>query len=365
MALIAGAVFMFRDKIIAIFFVSDMATGKDSVSDMAIRGKEPHTRLTENNPFYLQAEGLRRTGDTKQVIELYQKALELATDPTERGQIQFKIAAMGSRVDTTTSIQQLKNLAADTTQSNLQRAYAVQQLGQTYYKNTNKDTVSLIFSGEPYADFYKEKDIRLALRRLFEYASSFYPLAISELRAARWYADEVYALKQKAALTKDEQIRVDFYLSIIREKLALAEADIERTKTAPNAKYLIPEALTRRAGVLARLALAGEESFADPEKAFAEAIDANVLIRDDGPSRVNYALYLVGKYGASRQDDIIATLKPLTSNEDYPDGTRIFLKAERNNVLGSKADLVSLASLVPDFKKMLLSLGWSEADFVP
>jgi len=354
-ALVGGVAFIFRGQIFtALFTPNDMATGK----------KDPHIRLTENNLFYQQANSLRNTGDAKQVIELYQKALDLAADPAERGQIQFMIAAVGSRVDTTASIRQLKELATDTTQSNLQRAYAVQQLGQNYYRNTNKDTIGLIFSGEPYAGFYKEKDVRLAMRRLFEYASSFHPLAISELRAARWYADAVYDLKRKTVLTEEERIRVDSYLSIIREKFALADADIERTRTVTNGQKLIPEALARKAGVLGRLALASEESFADPEKAFAEAINANMPLRDDGPVRVNYAIYLANRYGESRRDDSIAILKPLISNiESYPEGTKIFLSAERNNILGSKADLVSLAMSVPDFKKMLLSLGWSETDF--
>jgi len=356
--IIVGTLFFFRQRFLPNLF---------GPVNSEIKETDPHIRLSEKNSLYQQAEDLRTSsGNSQQVIDLYWQALRATTDPEERGQIEFKIASTGVRIDTNASIDQLKALAADNSQSNLQRANALQQLGQTYYKNTNKDIVASIFSGEPYVDFYAERDVHLALRRLFEYASSFYPLAISELRAARWYANSVYDLRQKKRISIDEQIRIDSYLSIIREKLALAEADIRRTTNAPNAKNLIPDALARKAGVIGVLSLAGEESFDNPDGAFREAINGAVLIKGDGPPRVAYARYLLAKYGESRKNDIGTILTPLMLDiKNYPEGIKIYLGAERNNVLGQKKELISLASLIPDFKKTLLLLGWSETDFTP
>lgn len=330
---------------------------------------DAHSRLTENNEAYRRADLLRGSvGNSPEVIALYEQALTQTTDIEERGQIKFKLASASAHSDPLVAIGLLKDIAADGSQTNLQRANAVQLLGQIYYRNT--DAVALIteeiFSGVPYGDFYAEGDVSLALRRLFEHASSLYPLAISELRIARWYVDEIHKIKKDGDSELD-QATLDSYIKIVDEHMTLADIDIARTENAPNAQYLVPEALARKAEVLAELSLVdagGIVSDTEVDAAYRDAISANLLSRNDGPPRINYAVYLVRKYETRRAGEVSEILKPITSNiESYPEIVSSVLQTERENVLGLKTGFAKVAEVDPAFEALLQNLGWTDADF--
>jgi hypothetical protein len=333
-----------------------------TTTSSAIR-QDPLTVLLANSDSFATAERLRNAGDAASAIPLYQKALAETTDIDQQGQIRYLIATSQDRTSTIgTAIQELKDIAANPAYSALQRAYAVQKIGELFYRNTNQNLTSVVFSGAPYADFFKEKNKLLALRRLSEHANSFYPLAISELRAANWYAVDLIRLSKKKPLTASDQVTWDADVAFVQSALTKADADISRTLHFTNASKLIPDALTHKAQVLGNLKVAGVDA-ADPEVAFQTAIDAGIANGNDLTPRYDYAIYLAREYGTSRATDIQKHLSVIYSNLEKNNGFKIFFENEKRNATGGKATMVKLASIDPEFKKALLSLGWKNTDF--
>ncbi len=333
-------------------------------STKPVSRENPLTGLLTNNQDFATAERLRHTNNPTTSIPYYQKALSQTTNIDEQGQILYLLSIVQDRTSTIgTAIQQLKDISTNPAYTNLQRAYAAQQVGELFYRNTNtKDITSIVFSGQPYADFYKEADVQLALRRLYEYAASLYPLAVAELRAARWYSSDLVRLSKEKTLTAAEKDAWDADLSFVQDALTKADADIKRTLKYENASELIPSSLIRKAQVLGDLKMAGIPA-EDPEPAFLMAIQTGLASGNDLSPRFSYAGYLTRAYGASRAADIKANLSVIYSDLVKNVGFKIFFENERRNVTGQKAIVAQMASIDPDFKKALLSLGWTDADF--
>lgn len=311
------------------------------------------TTSEEYSRNFEQAEKLLNSGNVEQAKVLYLESLKSATTPVEVSQAQYKISLTETQTDPKSAISRLKQIIADENNTDLDRAYAAQRLGLLYYRNSDPALIPVIFSGEPYAAFYTNNDLPLALRRLFEFSSSFYPVALSELRAAIWYAQEITLDAQKA----------EEYLPIIESKLKNADLDIERTRYISGPDSLVTEALSLKARVYAALHRAGYEY--DYETAMQEAMTyalASGVKGADGQARYAYVINLF-LYEEDREVDILNLLQPMIDNiDEYPTFKRMF-ERERNNVLNQKKDLVALGNALPQFKNLLLSLNWTEADF--
>ena len=320
---------------------------------------DPFSSLMEKNSDFAEAEKAAKAGDLQKAEALYQSALEKAQHIDERGQIEYKIADVNTNRDPIKAIGILKGIAANSQYSNIQRAYAIQQMGEVFFKNSTTSVTTAIFTGDPYSSFNKEGDSRLAYRRLYEYAASFYPLSMSEVRASVWYSSEILRLKKTKTLAEQLTIKDELlgYRKKVLGNLELADRDIERTRTAPNAGLLIPYTLALRAAVLGYMYESGDRSFPDPEIAFKEAIGAGLLIKGDGPARLQYAVFLARNYGAKRKDDIAKLLAPVGTGPEYAGLRRVFTN-EKNNVIGSKSNFILISQIDPDFRKLLISLGW-------
>lgn len=330
------------------FFYSN---SKDQASTAPIAEEHiPQDIFSQN---FEKAEKLLIAGDLDNAKLAYEEAGKFAASPVQISNIQYKLSITETQSDPVSAVNRLKSIIENNKNTDLDRAYAAQRLGLLYYRNSDRSLLPIIFSGEPYAGFYDEDDIFISLRKLFEYSSSFYPVAISELRAAAWYAQ---------AMTNDPSLS-SVYLPIVEKKLANADLDIERTKYIEGPDSLINEALSLKARVYAALHRSGYDY--DYETAMQLAISTALATGGtgaDGPARYAYVLNLF-LYDEGRGADITLLLQPMINNIDgYPAFKRMF-ERERNNVLNQKKDLVALGNAVYQFKNLLLSLGWTESDF--
>ena len=317
-----------------------------------------HSRLKSDNAAYAQANQLRRAEKYADAAKAYRAALADVTDVGEETEIRFWLAysysVIGNYAESIAIYKQLA--AASTTLSRVTRAHAVQNLAHMYYRFGDPEITKEIFKTYPYKRFYNAKYIPLSYRNVFDYAASLYPLALAETYSAEWYANRLVA----GTTTRPE------YPDIVREKLRLAEKDLESVRNDASQRNTFMDALERRAVVLGKMRRTGDTSFADPEAAFKELLQYHKTfgIRYDGTARLQYAYYLAHVYGKDRAADIQNVLAPLVA---APNGRGAivdsFLKNERLNRLGSRSTLARLAAIDPAFKQLLVSLGWTEKDF--
>ncbi len=319
---------------------------------------DAYKELWTVSPAFAQAARLQNVKEYAQAAQKYREALASVQDPAQEGVVKFWLASsleVGGGYAEAVAV--LKSVVADEEKfSAMTRAYAVQRLAHMYHRYNDPLITKEIFKDEPYKSLFVQGRTLRSYRNLFDYATKLYPLALSELYVADWYAERV-AYASSSAPT---------YMDIIRERLALAEQDLERVRNEPSQKYTFLNALERRAVLLAKVEQAGEPPLGDTEGAFREVIDlfaANNL-PNDVTARFQYALYLAKKYGNVRAADIRALLAPL--NEDlsaHSVSWGTFIKNERARAAQPNPNLLLLASIDPGFKKLLLSLGWKESDF--
>ncbi|TSC63274.1 MAG: hypothetical protein Athens041674_270, partial [Parcubacteria group bacterium Athens0416_74] len=286
----------------------------------------------------------------------------------------------------TGAIRELKKIVADPSANEVFRSYAVMRMGSIFYVygygQYAGPIVEETFKGEPYASFRKDGDIYLAYRRLFEYSSSFYPVALSELRIADWYANDIRskaASSTKAAGPTYDELRPE--LEIVLKKLASAARDAKRVEKDPNEMGLLPDIYVRQGEIIAKLAFlaraAGEPvltqvgkqgiTFEIAEKSYKQAL----FLRStqgaekglDGMERFMYASYLQ-RYFPERESDIKEIIAPFYKTNVYQTApVSIFLRAQSNADTWMNKSLVGMAAIDPQFKGFLMSMGWTEADF--
>lgn len=337
--------------------------------------KTVYSVLIIENQAFAEGNSLLRAGKPDLAIPKFEEALRYSQDPTQEGQIKIKLALAiemtGDYGNPQKSVPLLKEIAANPAYTNITRAYAVQEMAQIFYTYVDKRISAEIFKDEPYKSLWVQGAINLSYRHLYERASSFYPLALSELRIADWYATQVVDLHEKAIGGVEDttvNARIAQYKDVVRQKIASAERDLERIKGNSNESPQAKVALFREGIIIAKMQLTGDESFGDMEMTFKRALDVYAALgtpQEDGYVRYYYAQYLARLYGPSREDDVRGILSKFYTTDLYQGAlATIFFKNERNNIVGAKKQLVLLASLDPKFKDYLLSLGWKAADFV-
>lgn len=321
--------------------------------------------LMRTNSDFAKAQNLRESGDYVQALAAYQAALPNAADTFQKAIIDIYIAYTTSLAgDPIEAIRLYKQIAANTAYMPVTRAYAVLYMGSVYYFTPDPSITAEIFKDEPYTSFFVSGDTALSYRHLFEYSSSFYPLALSELRIARWYASRILTLYKTSS--GSPEIAVD--KAIIDEKLKNADAEIERTQQYPNVNQLIPISLTHKAVVLGELSYLDFASSTDAESAYKAALAAyaqfDLKKGSDSILRYQYAWFLLNAYGKERSVDIVQLLKPTYTEPEYRESANnAFFKNALKISDIRKEKLQSLALLVPEFKAFLISLGWEVADF--
>ncbi len=325
----------------------------------------PSAFLMKTNADFVRAQSLLKAGDYADAIASYNVALASATSTVSKGQILYKIAAATAlNGDPAGAIKLYKKIAADGSNINILRAYAVSAMSELYYAALIPSLTTEIFKGDPYASFYIATSTALSYRRLNEYAISFYPLALPELRVAAWYAAHLARLGNIS--TSSPEVAAD--LAVINQGLQKANADIRRIRYDPNANGDIPNALMREAVILGQLSSVHLESADTAEAAYRNALamynSFGFAPGTDGYARYYYALFLTQTYGQSRANDVQTILKPLYTTagyQKYP--VQSFFKEARLHNGMIKKGLADMARLDPGFRTLLVSLGWTSSDF--
>ena len=342
----------------------------------SVANQTTYEKLLAENAAFAKADALYKAGQVTEAEAELNTAFQSAKTPAEEGQIQFKLATViendfKNPDQALTAIPLLKTIAADTSYPAIVRASAVQQMGAAFYDlGGDSRFTKEIFKDEPYKSLYVKNYTNLSYRKLFEYAAALYPLAYSELKIANWYANQISLsvppVKGVAKVTLSSE-QITAYKETIRQNIAAADQDIARIKDDPNQNAPVPLLLEEEGVVVGKMQILGDASFGDPEKFYAQALtlfDAAQPAGSDGFVRFNYALYLAQRFGSSRAGDIVNLLAPFYTTSVYKGSSaqNQFI-SERNNILGSKPAFVTLASIDPNFKSFLISLGWKETDF--
>jgi tetratricopeptide (TPR) repeat protein len=334
--------------------------GAPSASDQLT----PAAALRESNSTYTEASALYDTNDFKAAQSKYEEALPQAKNPAEEAQIKLRIAhTVRDQGDMARAVQLYKEITANNEYPPMTQAYAAQAIAVIAGFTRDAALREEIFKGDKYSALLVKGSIPSSNRNLFEYAASLYPLALSELQVALWYAGALQTnAKENRGFTED---KIAQYRSLIADRMQLADVDMKRTENNPDDAVLRPEILRVRALTLGALFIAGYESREQVDRAFVEAFEANARYGapGDGNMRLWYGHYLATFKG--RRAELVGVISPLYTDPTYRT-SRIgaFLAAERDNSNGAKTSLVRVATADPGFKEFLISLGWEDADFV-
>ena len=327
-----------------------------------------YDNLLKDSISFSQADQYAKSRQFDKAREYFTKSLTETSDQASKGIIQFRLAILeGDAGDYLKSTDMLRDIVVRADKSSfITRAYAILEMGLLYYKFADDKITDHIFQGDVY---YKSirypNDIKLTYRKLFEEASRLYPIALSELRIADWYANELYMSENKQIPALDAKTKAA-YEQIVKTRLAGAQLDFDRIKNLPAeySRYGL-QVLLRKAVVISKLVELGDTSYGSIDDSFMAVLNAYAARPGaDGYVRYQYALALSHMSG-DHVAQIHEVLSPLYTNTDvYKNSSVIsFLKNERANVLKVKDGLVVMAKIDPGFRTYLKTLGWTDSDF--
>lgn len=318
--------------------------------------------LAKENEFLATADKLRSEGKHDLAILEYEKAIGVAGTAEEKGIIKISIGRSYYKLENfDLGSKTFKEVVGNPDYSNVTRAYAVEAMGNEYYSMYNQELFDSIFSGEPYKSFFVGKDKDLAMRKLFEYGTTFFPLPLSEARVAQWYASELVRIKNSGLEDQETKIKIDSMKAIIRERLSLVDKGIKGIENTPNATR-IPVVLNRLGVISMKMYLFGDESFGNPADLFERSLVYSKLYNltsTEGFTYYNYAVFLARVYGKEKTSEIGTLLGNFYNTDKYKNtDVFTFLKNQKNIEGAVKEDILLLASFDPKFKKLLSGLGW-------
>ncbi len=320
--------------------------------------------LSRTNTAFTDATALADAGQFELAKTKYQEALSGAVDSQQRAQIKYKMVSMDELLGNYSgAISGYKALVSDPDAYDYVQAYAIQSLGLMYYTfgHDHPEILSETFTGEPYASFrIKGESVNAAYRRLFEYGSTFKPLAYAEARIADWYVREAVRMQESGASETD----IARIVTLVKASLGRMDADLERIQEEPNEKRIVPTVILRKAEVLGRLSRLGEATTNEAEAAYQQAVALAALggPGNDGFARFNYAMFLSQAFSELRRDDIVSLLQPFYEQPDvYASSPATgFIRSQRAEVSSLQhTTILDLAKLDDGFKEHLMSLGWT------
>ncbi len=323
--------------------------------------KPLYTQLLEKNDEFASGEGLFNSGKYDEAATQFRLALEKAEDYKEEGQLKYKIAqAESSGSNPIGGIALFKEVAANENYTPVIRAYAVQSMGNLIYSYNTSEIKNEIFKDEPYASFLAEGDDTLARRKLFEYASAFYPLGISELRIAKWYSTEILKLTESGRTDEETKNNIEEMKMIVRQNLANADTFLLDITNDVQSRHQVAEVWHRKGAVLGDLFLSSDTTFPNPEEAYKQALAfSTIRVGNESAAKYSYAVFLAKMYGEERADDIKKLLNDFYTSSKYKgNNMERMIRNEKNNLLGNRDDILLLAKIDNQFEAYLKTLGW-------
>lgn len=333
-----------------------------------------YNNLITTNTSFIAADWALRKGQYTEAQTQYLQAFSEAEEPQQQAYIKWAFAQTLERQERPVeAIRVLKEIAADESYPKNMRALAVQSMGELAYRFGDVSVYRTIFNSEPYASMAAGVGSRFSFRRLYEYAVSFYPLALSELHIADYYAAALLSPDLNAALRRGA-LDVSTYRDRAQDALARADIDTRRMQSAASPDYeLLAEVFTLKGQVLDKLIRAGVmpvQDAQDAEDAFKTALEfysrADTYGRQgaDGMTRFWYAAHLSRTFfGRERHADIRVVLAPFHTDPSYVDSgaARFFQSGRAKNNYGKI--VISLSTIDKQFGAFLLSLGLVRSEF--
>ncbi len=314
-----------------------------------------------SNEQYARAQQHMASGEYATALQEFNTALVLARGARQAAQIRFNIAHATSLTgDPIKAIELYKQIVEDEDNSPILRAYAIQYMGRQYYGSRSEAISDAIFTGDTFAPMRVAGNDIASYRNLFEYGSDIYPLALAELYIASGYVSELSLIPTEAS-----EVARDHILKVIKVRLARADQEMERmTQSTSNEVVLLPETLFQKATVLDKLRTVDPAvTKQEVENAYVKALNSYATIAsnkgEDFYARLYYAAFLAEAYSTTRISDIIAALVPVYDALNSTNPYRAqYLQNNRNPAAAHHAKLVLLAKTIPQFKDLLISLGW-------
>lgn len=321
-----------------------------------------------NNSAYIQAESDRRAGDFVQADAGYAEALAEASSPAQAARIRSRQAQLKIlEGDVLAAIVLYKQAAAETGAEPHIRAGAVASMGQLYGWSFHDPAVTAeIFKDAPYTAMRVEGDEAVSYRHLYEYASLIYPMPLANVLIADWYARQL--------LVSTSSPEAVSYKTAVQRRLAAADTGLSARMARPlwyqDGPSLVPDTLAHKAIVIGLMVRAGLLPASAREEAYQKAIDAYLMYGSppaaDSLARLTYAGFLALTYGKARTSDISVALAPLsTPTYARSQAVRFLKKLPASLTVGypeQKGYMQALAGIDPDFKQLLVSLGWTADD---
>jgi tetratricopeptide (TPR) repeat protein len=352
------------------FFLYRYETGSRSASTTPspTSAAQMNDQTAQNDPAFAAAQQLESQGNYASAIPQLQSALSSTSDPSQDVTIMFHLEQDYEFTGNyQAAAQTLQQIASSNTYSSLSHAFAVEQLGVLYSRFPTQSVASAVFDQAPYSALYVATSSNLTLRNIFGYATTIYPLPVSEYSLANSYANSILnqgLVGQTSAAAKTK-------LSVLEvQLLASFQAGNAAYKTVltdpPAADYLLSAEL-EQAIVLGKLQQIGNTSEGDAGQAFQSLLSSYSSQNDtaDGVVRLQYASFLANTGGTSNASDIASLLSPVIQD---PTHRGVFVEPLLKAYVGAassrtKQSLALVASIDPDFKAFLASLGWTTADF--
>ena len=335
-----------------------------------------NTVLKQENHDFITGLSYLKVKDFDKALSSFEAAFTHASDAWQEGLISYYIGFAKEQLGRyTDAIEAYKTIATNTDYYPIIRAYAAQQIGVMYHLYWDAKPVIAVatFTGDPFASFKQEGDYEehegydASYMRLFEYAASIYPLALSESYVASLYALDLRLRLKGATTTAEGRVAVQ------RAEAALqaTDADLARLARNPDEAVFISGVYVREALAKGYLILSGVPGYTNEEvnSLYLKALDAAA---STGQPPGNFIAWLYGNflertYGKLRIADIEKVLAPFSVNNTENISPLIppyFKSLATNPAYGHhKSAVVRAAALVPTFKAYLVSLGWHASDF--
>lgn len=311
-------------------------------------------------------------GDPEQAAEYFTEAKNNAINPYEEGQARLKAVIVRTWGKAPEEIADLfpefKAIAASEQYTPFIRANAIEYMARLYYIDYSDVYLGAIFNGEPYESFFVEGDVNASMLNLYEYASSIFPTPDAELQIARWYANELYDMGGVNSPTLDPGVKRAFML-IFEEKISNAREQLEAAeRNAQSVTISSTNNVMRWTSSMARALAALERAGVTEYGSAAEYYDKaeQIALAQQSPNnaafiRFNKSTYLSRVYGTARLEEIQALNRPLYGTDEFENSPLLtFLRnaAAAEGTTGHQA-VVDVASVDPDFKAYVNTLGWS------
>jgi hypothetical protein len=353
---------------LVLYYWHGKTTGPANVTEQNLPVAQINSQTAEQNSTFAEAVQSESHGQYAAAITQLQEALYSTSDPTQTNAILSHLQQDYELVgDYSDAVRTLQQIAGTSAYPQVSRAFAVEELGLLYVRYPDASSTLQIFSESPYRDLYVATSTNLTTRHLFSYATTIYPLPISEYYIAQSYANVM--LNQK--VLGQSSSTAEIVSATLKQKLVSSFQDgnaaLEAVSQHPPTAIYILNAKLMNAIVLESLQRLGDTSLGDAGQAFQALLTAydSQDPADDGSVRLQYAYYLMNIYGTSRASDIRSILEPISRSPSHGGIVTVnVLKGYIGTpVSPAKTAVVVLSTLDPDFKAFLVSLGWTSADF--